>query len=426
MVGWLTGYSNRFKLTVDSGDIDAALTHFPLRVHLSSSSGLNSFDATDIFDEIGANNLKLAVTKDDGTTECYVEIDNWDSSAETADLWVSKSDLVISDSADTVLYLYYDSSVANNTTYVGVTDSVVAENVWDANFKLVCHMSDATTSTVKDSTSNDNDGTKKGANEPIEATGKIGEGQTFDGVDDVTSHPDVASLQVGTKDVSILAWVFPTGSRAVMMGVIGAEGGGLAFGMNTATRNLRVTKRDVADAPLSGLGISADTWTHVAMTFDNSEAVNNLIYYKNGVSATKSWDVDFTAGASSNNIGCREPNDANSLFIGSLDEIQVYEGILSSAWVGASYETQRDHLITYGVDYGTTGESLYYYRDRFWTHLPKPEPVPDVPDPSTVDWSIGAIEKAKLDRDAEELLGLNKKLRKIREQEWLDHVRNTE
>jgi hypothetical protein len=48
-------------------------------------------------------------------------------------------------------------------------------------------MVDATTSTIKDSTSNNNDGTKKAANEPIEVTGKVGKAQDSDGVDDYIS-----------------------------------------------------------------------------------------------------------------------------------------------------------------------------------------------------------------------------------------------
>ncbi len=87
--------------------------------------------------------------------------------------------------------MYYGNSGA---TEPAADSTYGSQNVWDADFKAVYHMVDATTSTILDSTGNDNDGTKKDANEPIEVDAVIGKGQDFDGVDDNIQIPDSNSL----------------------------------------------------------------------------------------------------------------------------------------------------------------------------------------------------------------------------------------
>ena len=140
--GWLTGWAKRIKSTIDSTDIDSDLTHFPVLVHLSSSAGYNNVDVTAIFSELGSNSKKIAVTKDDGTTQMYVEVEEWNytgtPSTSEAWLWVSKSDWTISSTANTDFYIYYDNNKADNTTYVGDPNSTPAENVcFGGNFGLV-------------------------------------------------------------------------------------------------------------------------------------------------------------------------------------------------------------------------------------------------------------------------------------------------
>jgi len=189
---WLSGWKRRIKLTIDSEDIDAALSDFPIMVYISASSGINSDDVSCVFDELAsdANRKKIAITTDDGTTQCYVEIEKWDDANEQAWLWVKVPNITLG--ADTELYLYYDADHADNDTYVGDTNSTPAEAVWDENFVAVYHMADgADTSHIYDSTGNNNDGTKKGANEPVETTGQIGQAQSFDGSDDYINCGDI-------------------------------------------------------------------------------------------------------------------------------------------------------------------------------------------------------------------------------------------
>lgn len=119
MVDWLDTWAKRIKITLDHNDIDADLVWFPILVHLSASSGPYNRDVTCVFDEVGANSKKIAITKGDGTTQLYVEIDHWDYENRKAWLWVSREGWVISATINTDLFLYYDNAQPDNTSFVG-------------------------------------------------------------------------------------------------------------------------------------------------------------------------------------------------------------------------------------------------------------------------------------------------------------------
>jgi len=185
---WLGTWENRLKIRIDHSSIMANLTNFPVLVHLSTSSGKTSIDTSAVFDELtsDANRKKIAVTTSDETTQCYVEIKQWSDADEQAWLWVKVPS--VSATVDTVLYLYYDVAQADNTTYVGDTNSTPAETVWDSNFMGVWHFAESGNGTAgeyKDSTSHNNDG-QGGAGvageTPVRtAIGVAGYGQDYDG-----------------------------------------------------------------------------------------------------------------------------------------------------------------------------------------------------------------------------------------------------
>jgi len=85
-MAWLSTWNNRIKLTVSATDIDSDLTWFPIIIHLKTANG----DSDKVFQEVGASSQKIAVTQSDGTTQLYVELENWDADAHTANftLWI--------------------------------------------------------------------------------------------------------------------------------------------------------------------------------------------------------------------------------------------------------------------------------------------------------------------------------------------------
>ena len=127
-MAWLDGFQNRFKMTIVASDVDNTLSDFPVMITLTSGSGKTNFDTTPVFDELSYDDRKkIAVTLDDGTTQCPVEIEYWNNTEEKAFLW-TKIPSVYS-SVNTDLYFYYDATysgttVSGNTGYVAeITDT---------------------------------------------------------------------------------------------------------------------------------------------------------------------------------------------------------------------------------------------------------------------------------------------------------------
>lgn len=56
---WLSGWNKRVKITIDHNDAQSSLSNFPVLIHMSSASGINSDNVTFIFNEVGSNSKKL-------------------------------------------------------------------------------------------------------------------------------------------------------------------------------------------------------------------------------------------------------------------------------------------------------------------------------------------------------------------------------
>ena len=236
-------------------------------VFISAISGINGEDISCVFDELtsDANRKKIAVTTDDGTTQCYVEIEEWDDANEQAYLWVKVP--AIDDTVNTDLYLYYDHTQVDNDTYVGDIESTPAMAVWDANFLMVQHLRDATTSTIKDSTTNNLDGTKTGANNPIvTASGKISDAQDFSTDRIGYSRPTPTSFTLeawikrdATADQMVLGSIQTNGRYGSYIG-LPATG-------NTKAGVCTVQSNGAQNQAISTTTIETGIWYHITGTF---------------------------------------------------------------------------------------------------------------------------------------------------------------
>ncbi|MCK9254149.1 MAG: DUF2341 domain-containing protein, partial [Clostridiales bacterium] len=221
LTGWPT--IKKIALTIDHTVVDAALSSFPVRVRLGSSVGKNSYDMSAVFTELGANSLKIAVEDGNTGAQCYVEIERWDNSAGVAELWVRVPS--VSASEPSRLHLYYDSSHADNTSYVGVTGSTPAQAVWDANFIAVFHLNQDPTGgadCVLDSTANACHGTPVGtmtSDDLVE--GPVGQALEFDGSNDAINFAIPSRLTTATVE----AVAKTTGTIALYDAIFGMGSG---------------------------------------------------------------------------------------------------------------------------------------------------------------------------------------------------------
>jgi hypothetical protein len=372
-MNWLAGWKYRLKLTIDHTKVDSDLTWFPVMIKLSTSSGIDDTDVSAVFDELGTNSLKIAVTQSDGYTENYVEIEKWDSAGEDAILWASKDGWVIDNDIDTTLYLYYDSSHADNSTYVGIVGSTLGKAVWDSSFALVDHMADnSDTSHTKDSTSNAFTGTKKGANEPVETTGQIYKAQQHDGSDDYISYGTnniVAYQPLGmtVEMIVSLSSIAHTGNDCIagvdgqgadnrqwLVGANAGNAGRLFCYVLHANSSAYIGRRmSVASAMVAGVPAL------IQATWDGGTTNANIKIFKNGVQVDDTdlgvgnfigisdTGIPFRIGAN----GAVSPGAAAPI---TVSELRLSAGARSDAWITATKSTLSDELITFETENSVT------------------------------------------------------------------------
>ena len=271
-MAWLSVlWRYRRKITIDYTKIDSTLTNFPIFVKISASSGIGNNDLTDIFDHLGAENKKIAITTSDGVTECYTEIERWDDTGEEAELWVKVPS--ISSSADTDLYIYYDVDHADNTTYIGDTTDAAAQAVWDSDYKLVAHMAQDPNgdpaSGILDSTTNVNHGTPAGSmttDDLVDST--VGQGIDFDGTDDEIGYTAVTIVdELTVEAVFILSDAYRS---TIAIQADGADDVDFWLGTGSNNAGLIILKESgVQNAAVCGV-LSTGVPIYLAGTYDGS------------------------------------------------------------------------------------------------------------------------------------------------------------
>lgn len=364
-MAWLGTYENRRKVTVDNTNIDSDLTHFPVPIVLGSSVGQSDQDVTDIFDEISyANRKKIAVTKSDGTSQIYAEIECWDNTAEKAVIWVSKSDLTLTASATTDLYLYYDSGQSDNTTYIGDTGDSQSQNVWKSDIVGSYLMAqDPSTMNLKDSTGN-NDGTPNGSMTSADLVdGLIGKAIEFDGSDDWFDFGDISDMDGATtctleamlkpdsvsSDTAIIR-KWKAGQQSFNFS-IGSVSGEITLGINDAAQS-NILSKDSTDANLT-----TSTYYHIACVWSGT---NSISIYVDGVLKTSTYSNNNSPAAIGNTterfgIGARYHigGTTDLFFDGILDHAVLYTSAMSAAWIKAKNYALRDDLLTFGDTEGS-------------------------------------------------------------------------
>jgi len=368
----LAGYGQRIELTVDSGEIATDLTNYPLPLIIDSTAGISDDDLTVIFDELGANSKKLAVTEDDGETQLYVEVEYWDDINEKALLWVSSSTFVLSSSSDTTLYLYYDNDVADNTTYVGDPGDV--PEVWGAFTARWGFQDDPSTDDLVDSTGNGYTGTMGGSMTSGDLIdGFIGKAIDFDGTDDyfVITRPI-------TGDWYVEAYVYPIDGETHAEwwgcgGIFGREKGGVVndFGMGyDGTLDDFVWGTGNPDKTKKTSDTYVNDWYQVVWRRDKSEA--DWWGYVNG-----SWKVSEFSSSTANLDAASTVwiGKTYEAFTGRIDELRVSTNKKNDTWFTAGWDAMQDNLIEYSV----VEEIATLTPTATNTHTPTPTATPTPP-----------------------------------------------
>ena len=310
--GWLTGWSYRKKITIDETKVDADLTDFPVLVKLTSAN----FDFTKAL----STGYDIRFTSSDGTTLLKYERERHDQANSLAEYWVKVPS--VSGTVNTEFYIYYGNS--------GAADGADPTAVWDANFKGVWHLKDITSTTIGDSTTNANDGTKYAVNEPIEVDGKIGKAQSFDGVDDYVLVSHNASLNVSY--ITLEAWAnlvsWDDGGPIICKGT-GA--GGEVWCLDVYLNKFRFYFWKGGSAYILDSLTAPSGWQHIVATYDGT----NTRFYVNGAETNSAAPAQGVLDTNTHevSIGSRQSSSAgyDCNVKGLIDEVRIYNRALSPA-----------------------------------------------------------------------------------------------
>lgn len=343
-------WNKRVKVTIQSSEIDANLTDFPVYVDLSDlpedfHAHVNQTDARDI-----------RVTTADGQTEVAREIVSYDASTDTGEMHFKAPSL--SATSDTDFYIYYDNDAATEPASDATFGS---ENVWTNGFEAVWHLNESgngTANEYRDSTANGRHGTGVASQYPDQTTGKLGNGQSFTAASSeyITAGNNPIT---GSNAFTLSAWAYSStsfsqyrsavsignfsGSQGAYVGQVAAaqsgtgnSWGGGWYGTNYGSGN-------------TTLG----SFVHVAMRFAGGSSGEANIF----VNGSETLSHTFTPNLGSSNIEIGRVGSPY-YFDGIVDEVRLVSEPRSDAWMSAEYTNQASPSTFYSLSEFETNNTL--------------------------------------------------------------------
>lgn len=175
---------------------------------------------------------------------------------------------------------------------------------------------------AQDSSGYGNIGTINGA---TWTQGKIGSALQFDGVNDYVEGLDSPSLDM-TDKITLIAWIKINTIDANPHSIAGKVSG-YDFAVRGSNLRFEIIPTDIDS---TGINLAANTWYHVAVTYDRS----NVIFYKNGVELFRTAKSILLPNGNVFRIG---RNQWNEYFNGIIDEVKIYNTTLSASEIEADY-----------------------------------------------------------------------------------------
>jgi len=355
-MGWLSGWAKRIELTSDHTKVDSTLTHFAITAFLKAGNG----DTVKVFEAggVGASYLKTAIA-DDAGNQFYVEVEQWDSTAKVGVIHFGRtgSTYDLPSASAKKYYLYYDAAHADNTDFVGVTQSTPAKLVWDSNFRARYDKKDKTTSTIEDSTADARHGTKGAANNPLEVDAKIAKGQRYDGNDYIDLGTGLNDLGSQLAEVTVSCWAKSSASTSRQALVATANTGSVTL-LNLEFRSSAdfpaFTIRNEAGTIKAAYGSSSITdgaWYHVVGVHSVSGEYTKLYIDGVEVASTDHVPNNFANFSYKLPIGALNNRGTYANFVdGDIDEVRISKVAYSPARVKAEFNSLNDSLLTYGSE----------------------------------------------------------------------------
>lgn len=256
----------------------------------------------------------------------------------------------LSHTADTSIYLFYGNSSVT-------TPQQNPAGVWDSDYLSVLHLDESTGTTVYDSTSNGNNGTKVSQTSPASiASGEIGGAQSFNGTSDFISLPP--SLSSGRSHFSVSFWANTTDTtsngtywnRPEFFGDSTSGNASGDFGVNTNSGDLGMW---------SGLNSGGDNSTVTTDLINDGnwhriDAVNDgstITLYLDGKSTGATLSSGLALDSFGWYLGAQHyyAGGANYFHQGDIDEFRFSDSVRTADWISTEYSNQSSPATFYSL-----------------------------------------------------------------------------
>lgn len=163
--------------------------------------------------------------------------------------------------------------------------------------------------------------------------GKLGQGGNFDGVNDKVLMGD--NLDLIGSPLTISAWVNPTSYSGLSSNspsivdklLVGGNYRLNLLSSGNAVFVIRDTGGSAEQVVSSNNSVPLNKWTNILVTYDNSTTGR---IYINGVLNSSKTNFTLTRGDTSSQLQIgNNDNNANSIFSGKIDDVRIYNRVLS-------------------------------------------------------------------------------------------------
>ena len=346
---WNDDWLYRKQLTINSSQVTADLTNFPILVSITDG---------DLSSKAQSDGDDIVFTLDQGN-QLHHEIESFDSTTGELTAWVKIPEL--DSDEDSYIYIYYGNPTTDNMQK--------AIEVWDENFVMVQHMDDVDSSNVNDSTRNNIFGVKGAANNPDEIEGKINKSQDFDEISEYIIYDDGDFFNWTPVDdeITISAWFYPTvipGDDENFLFLASQQGNlNYVFALNTNSSSQTNLICFILNSDWSSLegyfGVNwtptINEWYHIV--FATSTAGNNEIYIDGVAQVVSEFGWDDNSEINANLIYTQATDTSRGL----IDELHYSNTARSDDWIETEFNNQDDPAAFLSVGYEERGNSPVLY-----------------------------------------------------------------
>lgn len=349
----------RKQITLNASLVEATLANFTVLINLVDP---------DLKKHARADGYDILFTLADGVTKLSHEIEYYNDTTGKLVAWVKFPNL--DNVTDTAIYMYYGN--ANSFDQQNVTGA------WDSNYQAIWHLAEVPTGAyedIKDSTSNNNNGTTEGSVNAIRAVdAKFGKGLEFTEVDGRIRINDSASLDSVNDSATIQLWIWwdnaADGDHQFIMSSSNRFTAGFNDGFELASQG----DGDHFFYPWGGhnenynLGLNPFTnqnWHHLVATMEYSTKEVKIYIDGNPMSFTYTGvPINWTQLAEPNDwLWGGNPDRVTRYFDGMFDEIRVSDTVRSIEWIKTEFNNHNSTIDFYNVGAEESHEWVEIYND---------------------------------------------------------------